>query len=74
MRKLLRAQVLKFNGQEIIERGHTFVWSLDAFKTEIEQKIGENESHNITDIDLQNLECSSIALKELLNLSMERIK
>ena len=71
-KKCLRAQVLKLNGVEIIDRGQTFKWSLDAIKSLFEDKLGEC-SRRITDIDLQNLECSSIALKELLCLSVERI-
>ena len=52
MRKCLRAQVLKLNGIEIIERGHTFKWSLEAMKNIIEEKLGKRDTSMITEIDL----------------------
>ena len=39
-RKCFTAQVFKLNGQEIIERGQTFKWSLESMKTLIDDKLG----------------------------------
>lgn len=39
----------------------------------VNEKLGDESGQQVTDIEMQNLECSSLALKDLLNLTLRRV-